>query len=100
MITPEPSGHTTGRPDHPNLEEAKENKIKYNSMRMIETLKEEIKNSNKGIQKKNCTRELLQLTNTFSNVAGYKINKKSQLACHLQMIKKLRKKSEKHHHSK
>lgn len=44
------------------------------------------------------TRELLQLIDTFTNVAGSKILKKS-VALLLQMIKKLREKSEKHHYS-
>ena len=28
MVTPEPSGHTTGRFDYPNTEEAEENDLK------------------------------------------------------------------------
>ena len=45
MVTPEPTGHTTGRLDHLNPGEAEQNNFKYNFMRMIETLKEEMKNS-------------------------------------------------------
>ena len=56
MVTPEPSGHTTGRLDHPNPEEAEENDFKCNFMKMMETFEEEMKNSlkemeNKAIQK-------------------------------------------------
>ena len=47
MVTPEPSGHTTGRLDHPNPEEAEENNFKCNFMKMMETFKEEMKNSHK-----------------------------------------------------
>ena len=39
------SGSTTGRPEHSSPKEAEENDLKYNFMKMIETLKEEIKNS-------------------------------------------------------
>ena len=48
---------------------------------------------------KNSPKELLQLINTFSDVAGYKINskKKNQEPSYTQRIKKLRGKSEKHH---
>ena len=53
MATPEPSGHTTGRPDHPNPEEAEENNHKYKFLKMIETLKEGIKNSLKNGGKDN-----------------------------------------------
>ena len=49
---------------------------------------------------KTSTKELLQLINTFSNVAGYKINsKKKNQKPFTQMINGLREKSEKHHHS-
>ena len=41
MVTLEPSGHTTGRLDHPNLVETKENYIKRNCMKMMETFKKE-----------------------------------------------------------
>lgn len=44
MATPKPSGSTTGRPKHPNPEE-EENGLKYNFFKMIETLKEDMKNS-------------------------------------------------------
>lgn len=43
ITTPEPSGHTTGRPDHHNPE-AEENGLKYTFLKMIDTLKEEMKN--------------------------------------------------------
>ena len=48
---------------------------------------------------KNSTWELLQFINTFSNVPGYKINfkKKKQYPSYLQMINRLKKKSEKPH---
>ena len=39
MVPPEPSGPTTGRPEHPNPEEAEENNLKKNFMKMKETLK-------------------------------------------------------------
>ena len=52
MAMPEPSGPTTGRPEHPNPEEAEENDLKYNFMKMIATLKGEMKNSLKEMEKK------------------------------------------------
>ena len=52
MITPEPSGHTTERLDHPNPEEAEENDFKCNFMKMMETFKEEMKNSLKEMEEK------------------------------------------------
>ena len=48
---------------------------------------------------KNYTKELLQLINTFSNVAGYIINLKTSVALLYTDDKGLRKKSEKHHPS-
>ena len=52
MVTPEPSGHTTGRLDHPNPEEAEENDFKCNFMRMMETFKEERKFFLKELEEK------------------------------------------------
>ena len=52
MVTPEPSGHTTGRLDHPNPEEAEENVFKHNFLRTIETFKQEMKNSLKKWRKR------------------------------------------------
>ena len=49
---------------------------------------------------KNSTKELLQLINTFSNVAGYKINSKKQLLSYTQRIKKQGGKSKKLHLSR
>ena len=49
---------------------------------------------------KNSTKELLQLINTFRNVAGYKINFKNQLPSYTQRIKKQGGKSEKLHLSR
>ena len=46
---------------------------------------------------KNSTKELLHLINTFSNVAGYKINSKKSIALLYIKNKKQRGKSEKHH---
>lgn len=40
MVPLEPSDPTTGRTKHPNAEEAGQNDLKNNSMKMIETLKE------------------------------------------------------------
>ena len=41
-----------GRLDHPNSEETEKNGFIYNFMRMIVTLKEEVKNSLKEIEEK------------------------------------------------
>ena len=47
---------------------------------------------------KNSTKVLLQLINSFSNVARYKINSKNSVAhLYTQRIKNQRGKSEKHH---
>ena len=45
MVTPEHNGHTSERLDHPNTEKAEENNFKCNFMKMMETFKEEMKNS-------------------------------------------------------
>ena len=45
MLTPEPSGNTTAKLDHPNPEEVEENDIKCNLMKMMENFKQEVKNS-------------------------------------------------------
>ena len=52
MATPESSGHTTGIPEHPTPADAEENNLKYNLMKMVETLKEEMKNSLKEMEEK------------------------------------------------
>ena len=51
-VAPEPSGHTTGRPDHINPEEDEENNLKYNYLKIIETLKEEKRDSLKEMEEK------------------------------------------------
>ena len=51
MVTPEPSSHTTGRLDHPNTE-VEENNFKCNFMKMMETFKQEVKNSFKEMEEK------------------------------------------------
>ena len=48
---------------------------------------------------KNSTKELLHLTNTFSNVAGYKINSKESVVLLYTEDKWARKKSKKHYPS-
>jgi hypothetical protein len=48
---------------------------------------------------KNSTRELLNLINSFGEVAGYKINSKSQWPFSIQRINRLRKKLGKQHPS-
>lgn len=52
MVTPESSGLMTGRSEYPNPEEAEKNDLKYNFMKVIETLKEETKNSLKVMEEK------------------------------------------------
>ena len=52
MVTPEPSGHVTGRLDHSNAEEAEENDFKHNFMKMMEIFKKEMKNSLKEMQER------------------------------------------------
>ena len=44
MVTPEPSGHTTGRLNHLNPKEVEENDFKHNFMKMIESFKEKVEN--------------------------------------------------------
>ena len=46
---------------------------------------------------KHSTRELLQLINTFSDVAGYKINSKTSIALLYTNDKEAERKSEKQH---
>ena len=62
MVTPEPSGHTTGRLDHPNPEEAEENNFKCNFMRMMETFKEEMKKSLKEWKKRKNWKKSINLS--------------------------------------
>ena len=66
LVTPEPSGHSIGRFEHPNPEEAEENNFKCNFMRMMETFKEEMKNSLKEMQentqKKNWKKKINNLS--------------------------------------
>ena len=52
MTPPEPSNSTTARPEHPNAEETEENHLENNIMKIINYLKEEMKNSFKEIEKK------------------------------------------------
>ena len=52
MAPPEPSGPTTGRPEHPNPEAAEESDLHYNFMKKIATLEEEMKNSLKEMEEK------------------------------------------------
>ena len=52
MVIPEPRGNTIGRLDHPIPEEIEANDFKYNFMKMMETFKEEIKNSLKEMKEK------------------------------------------------
>jgi hypothetical protein len=51
------------------------------------------------IDPENSTRELLNLTNSFSEVAGYKINSNNQWTFSTQRINRLRKKLGKQHPS-
>ena len=53
MKTPEPSKHTTGRLEHPNPEEVEEIDFKCNIMNVIESLKQDVKNSLKEMDEKN-----------------------------------------------
>ena len=45
MVPPEPSRHTTGRLGHPNPEDIEEIDFKCYLIKMMETGKEEVKNS-------------------------------------------------------
>ena len=47
MVTPEPSGHTTRRLDHPNPGEIEENDFKCNFMAFKEEMKNSLKNEGK-----------------------------------------------------
>ena len=46
------SGSTTARLEHPKADETEENDLKNNLMKMIEAIKEEMKNSLKEIEEK------------------------------------------------
>ena len=50
MASPETSGSTTARTKHHNADKAEENYLKINFMKMIEALKEKMKNSLKEIK--------------------------------------------------
>ena len=53
IITPESSEHTTGRLEYPNPEEVEEIDFKHNIMKVIESLKQDVKNSLKEMDEKN-----------------------------------------------
>ena len=53
IITPESSEHTTGRLEYPNPEEVEEIDFKRNIMKVIESLKQDVKNSLKEMDEKN-----------------------------------------------
>ena len=52
MVTPEPSGHKTGTPEHLKQEKAEQNDLEYNFIKIIEILKEEMRNSFKETEEK------------------------------------------------
>ena len=52
MTTPESSDSSTRRLEHPNPEEVEEIDFKCNLMKMMETLKQEVKNSLKEMEEK------------------------------------------------
>ena len=63
MVTPEPRDHTTGRLDHSNPEEVEESDFKHNFLKMMETFKEEMKNSLKEMEKTN--KKLEEINKSF-----------------------------------
>ena len=63
MVIPEPSWHTTRWLDQPNPEEVEDNDTKINFMKMMETFKEEVKNSLKEMEEK--TNKKLEEINKF-----------------------------------
>ena len=52
IVTPESSEHAKGRLKHSNIDEVKEINFKCNLMKMMEPLKQEVKNSLKEMEKK------------------------------------------------
>lgn len=52
MIPPVTRGSIPSRPEHPNTDEAEENSLKNNFMKMIEALKEEMTNPLKDMEEK------------------------------------------------
>ncbi|KAK7815479.1 hypothetical protein U0070_005591 [Myodes glareolus] len=52
MITPESSEHARGRLEHPNPEEVEEIDFKCNVMKVLETIKQDVKNSFKEMEEK------------------------------------------------
>jgi hypothetical protein len=77
-------------------------KKRQKEIKEIQTIKEEIKISLFAeyiifiSDPKNCTRELLQLINNFSKMAGYKINSNKSVSFFIKMTNGLRKKLGKH----
>ena len=53
MITPESSEHTTVKLEHSNTEEVEEIDFKHNIMKVVESLKQDVKNSLKEMDEKN-----------------------------------------------
>ena len=66
MITPESSEQATGRLEHPNPEEVEEIYFKCNIMKVIETLKQEVKNSLKEMDEKTI-KKFEEINNSFNH---------------------------------
>ena len=64
MAPPEPSGPTIARHEHANTDEAEENDLKNNFMKMIEALKEEMKISLKEMEEKTKRKFLEEIKKT------------------------------------
>ena len=72
MIIPEPSKHTTGRLEHPNPEEVEEIDI----MKVIESLKEDVKNSLKEMDEKN-NKKFEEMNKSLKDTLGNQERKQS-----------------------
>ena len=69
LITPESSEHTSGRLEHPNPEDVQEIDFKRNIMKMIESLKQDVKNYLKEMEEKN-TKSLKKRKKSLKDTLG------------------------------
>ena len=67
MITPESSGHTTGRLEPANPEEVEEIDFKCNIMKVLENIKQNVKNSFKQMDEKT-TKNLEEMNKSLKDI--------------------------------
>ena len=69
IVPPEPRGHTRGRLDHPDPEDIEGKDFKYYLMKMMETLKEDVKNSLK-VKELKTNKKLIKINKSLKDNQG------------------------------